>query len=287
MFQILLPADFRERHRHIVLEFLRRGHTFGRDEWRQVIVAFDLLKNAAVLTDRGLLPFPIMYRQHIEDRYADDFIEHLYLDAQVEEEHVSRWAVVARAIDPHLAEAGLVRPDLPATRLVLAYCLYWWKAFALGYALEVDIQRDLAASGIEFEAHDLRRREDRLSPYDLKVLGFKGDIKTSTYFLQAARTQALSHDFYITRIQGRQRSRTLVVFMQPEMWSTIDGDTLLVLLEQVADTLPDSMRIVHRDMELTVVDYEIWKNKVRRCQQRPSAPPSSDRSEEDDGRTDS
>jgi len=70
MFQILLPADFRERHRHIVFEFLRRGHEFGRDEWRQIIIAFDLLKNAAVLTDRGLLPFPVIYRQQVEDRYA-------------------------------------------------------------------------------------------------------------------------------------------------------------------------------------------------------------------------
>ncbi len=35
MFQVLLPAEFREQHRRIVLEFTRRGHEFGRDEWRQ------------------------------------------------------------------------------------------------------------------------------------------------------------------------------------------------------------------------------------------------------------
>jgi hypothetical protein len=50
MLQVLLPAEFLERHRRIVLEFVRRGHEFGHDEWRQAIVAFDLLKNAAVLT---------------------------------------------------------------------------------------------------------------------------------------------------------------------------------------------------------------------------------------------
>jgi len=156
----------------------------------------------------------------------------------------------------------LFRPDLPSTRLIVAYCLYWWRSFTLGYALEVEIQRDLQASGIRFQAHDLRRREERLSPFDLVVLGYKGDIKTSTYFLQAARTRMLPHDFYITRIRGQQRTRTLVVFMQAEMWRTIDGETVLVLLEQVADMLSQATRIIHEGVELIVVDYETWKAKV-------------------------
>jgi len=109
-------------------------------------------------------------------------------------------------------------------------------------------------------------------------LGFKGDIKTSTYFLQAARTRALPHDFYITRIRGRQRTRTLVVFMQPEMWQAINGETLLVLLEQIVDTLPRAARIIHKGVKLTVVDYETWKAKVRRRQ----SPDADNESEERD-----
>jgi hypothetical protein len=266
MFQVLLPAEFREQHRHIVLEYMQRGHEFGRDEWRQAIIAFDLLKNAAVLTDLGLLPFPVIYRQHVEGPYADNFIEQLYLAEQVVAVSVSQWAAVARTIEPDLARAGLSRPDISATRLVVAYCLYWWKAFTL----EVEIQQDLKVSGIQFKAHDLRRREERLSPYDLVVLGFKGDIKTSIYFLQASRTRMLPHDFYITRIRGRRRTRTLVVFMKTEMWHTINGETLLVLLEQVADTLPSAARIVHAGIELTVIDYDTWKNRVKRRQAQES-----------------
>jgi len=125
MFQVLLPAEFREQHRHVVLEFALRGHEFGRDEWRWAIVAFDLLKNAAVLTDRGLLPFPVIYRQYVEAPYADDFIEALYLTERVEAASISRWATVARGIEPRLAQVGLSRSDFPATRLIVAYCLYW------------------------------------------------------------------------------------------------------------------------------------------------------------------
>jgi hypothetical protein len=67
--------------------------------------------------------------------------------------------------------------------------------------------------------------------------------------------------------------------MQAEMWQTINGETLLVLLEQVADTLPQAARIIHEGGELTVVDYETWKTKVRRRQARDV----SDESEEGNG----
>ncbi|MBN1815561.1 MAG: hypothetical protein JXA14_27255 [Anaerolineae bacterium] len=268
MFQVLLPAEFQEEHRRIALEFVLHGHEFGIVEWRKAIIAFDLLKNAAVLTERGFLPFPVIYRQHIEEAYADEFIDALYQTEHVTVAGVRRWATVARSIEPTLTQAGLFRSDVPATRLIVAYCLYWWRAFTLGYALEIEIQRDLEASGVHFQAHDLRRRAERLSPYDLQILGFRGDIKTSVYFLQAARTRALPHDFYVTRIRGQKRARTLVVFLQDEMWQAIDGETLLVLLEQVAGTMPHAARIVQSGVELTVIDYETWKEKVKRRQKQ-------------------
>lgn len=268
MLKILLPSDFLEEHRQIVLEYIRRGHEFKREDWRLAIVAFDLLKDAAVLAPTGLLPFPVVYRQQVEDRYADAFIQQLYEARQIEKASTALWANVAGRIASDLAQTGLHRRDVPATRLLVAYCLYWWRSFTLGYALEIEIQRDLAKSGIQFEAHDLRRRQERLSPYDLAVLGFKGDIKTSLYFLQAARSRLLAHDFYITKVHTRTRISTLVVFMQAAMWETIDGETLLVLLSEIADTLPQAMRIIHQGVELTVIDYEIWKEKVQRYQTR-------------------
>lgn len=49
-------------------------------------------------------------------------------------------------------------------------------------------------------AHNLAVREERMSPFDLLLEGFKGDIKTSTYFLLVTRSYPLSCDFYITRL---------------------------------------------------------------------------------------
>lgn len=261
--EVLLPSGFRDEHRRIILAYLDRGHAFTRSDWRQAIVAFDLLKNAAILFAGGIRPFPVVYRQQIEDRFADSFIDRLMNAGQIEEVSTVLWAEAAQAIMPTLARAGLYRHDLPATRLLVAYCAYWWRSFAQGYALEIEIQRDLTAEGIRFEAHDLRKREERLTPYDIAVLGYAGDIKTSVYFLQAARTRSVPHAFVVTRVQSRRGARTLVVFMKPDMWQAIDGDTLLVLLENIADTLPRAARIEHHGLELTVIDYAEWKERVR------------------------
>lgn len=51
--------------------------------------------------------------------------------------------------------------------------------------------------------------------------------------------------------------------MKPDMWQVIDGDTILVLLEDLADTLPEAARIDHRGIQLTVIDYAEWKDRVR------------------------
>lgn len=267
MIDVLLPTRLNDKHRDVISTYLQRGYSLRRTEWRHVIDAFDILKNAAVLTVGGILPFPVIYRQQIEERFADAFIGKLYEAEQPQREGVALWAAVARQILPILRDAGLFRQDASATHLLLAYCLYWWRSFTHGYALEIAIQRDLQRSGVQFEAHDLRQRQERLSPYDIAVLGFKGDIKTSVYFLQAARSRDIAHDFIITQIQDHERTRTLVVFIRAEMWRVIDGDTLLVLLEDLVDTLPQAALIEHEGLQLTVIDYNSWKERVRLRQQ--------------------
>lgn len=264
--QILLPAELQEEHRQIVLTYLSQGHAFGRQEWQTAVVAFDLLNSAGVLSVKGFVPFPILYRQQVEDRYADTYIETLYRSDQIGKSGVAFWAEVAGKIAGNLADSGLYSEANPMTRYLLAYCLYWWRSFTSGYAFEIEIQRDLAQSGVTFTAHDLRQRQERLAPYDLEISNFKGDIKTSTYFLQALRSRRLAHDFYITKLAGRKGVRTLVVFIQNRMWQQIDGDTLLVLLEKVADTLPEAAEIVHRGIRITVIDYDLWKDKMKRYQ---------------------
>lgn len=153
-------------------------------------------------------------------------------------------------------------------RALIAHCLYWWNALGKGYIFELMVFADLMAEGITFHAHDLRRREERRSLNDLVILQWCGDVKTSTYFLYVARSFPLRHDFYITRLFvigtcGWQ----WVVLLTPTMWKTLDGDTYSTTLEKAGGMLPAVIEIQTRGGTLVVVDYTVWKAKVK-AQQR-------------------
>jgi len=269
--KVLLPSGLQQDHRSLVLRYLEDSTRLSGTEWPKLMEAFDLLNAATVVTEAEQLSFSGVYRQQVEEQYAAAFMERLYTVTDVEKETPRLRATVSRVIVRALIEARLYRPEVPDSRFLLAYCLYWWYAFSKGYAFEVYIFRDLAGAGIQFRAHDLRSPAGRRSPYDLEVLGFRGDVKTSTYFLWLGRAQSLPHDFYITRLYTPgQRSRTLVVFAQESMWEEIDGETPMTIIESVPDVLPTPARLQHRDFEIIVADYEMWKQKVLRRQQEES-----------------
>ena len=166
-------------------------------------------------------------------------------------------AQIARQIVIRLQQAGLRQTEVTASNFLLAYCLYFWESFAVGYTFEVEIYRDLTASGITFQAHDIRNAQERLSNYDLELLNQHGDIKTSLYFLYSRRTRNLPHDFYITRFYEGHRQRTLVVMLQPFAWEQINGDTVEAKLEEATKQFPAPVKvqIVHRP--IVVIDYNV------------------------------
>jgi hypothetical protein len=112
------------------------------------------------------------------------------------------------------------------SRLLLTFCLYWWAAFSLNYTFEVEIFRDLRAAGVEFACHDITNRAERLSAFDLTVMGMCGDVKYSTYFLTLEEARTTEVDFFITRLYNEVNGRWLrVVFLIPAAWAAIDGET--------------------------------------------------------------
>lgn len=95
-------------------------------------------------------------------------------------------------------------------------------------------------------------------------MGFRGDIKTSTYFFGVERGRGLPHDFYLTRLWDPQtHSWHRVAILKPEVWAAMDGGTKPAPLEQVIDVLPDAAEIQVDTQRLVVVDYECWKEQVK------------------------
>jgi hypothetical protein len=261
---IRLPANFTSAHRAAVLRFVQ-GKPMDDDQRATQFEAFDLLHRATASDDT----FAVIYERVVEEPSADPFIAALLEASDPETAAPVLRQKVSQQIPALLRQAGCASPYQAPEFYLLAYCLYWWYAFTTGYTFEVTILRDLTTSGVKYYAHDLRNRQARQSPFDLAVLGFTGDLKTSTYFLHAVRSWGLPADFYITRLYDRsRRERLLVVFLKRSAWDAIDGETLPTTLTALSDILPTVAEIEHSGQTLVVVEYEEWKTRVLEYQRR-------------------
>lgn len=261
---IRLPVGFTDNQQRLVLKYLFEGRQrISGAEWPILLRSFNQLHRAQVITQTRISTFRRVYKREVDRRFSDQYIEQLLKLSDVPREFFSLRDVFSRAIVTYFQQAGLQRDDLPATNLFLAYSLYFWESFAVGYAFEVQIYRDLTAAGIIFETHNLRDRKDRRSFSDLKVLGLSGDIKSSLYFLDVGRNRDLPHDFYVTRFYDKKgRQRILVVMLKPEAWNLINGETITMLLQEAVEAFPSPARVELQVGTVVIVDYEIWKTKV-------------------------
>jgi len=261
--EIQLPAGFTATHEQRVIDYLA-GRLRGQTAWRLTFSAFDLLDQALLVTTEGRRTFRTLYLEVFDSAFADDYLRELLALDDVEEESPALWSSYARRIVAECRRRGWREADLPGASLLVSYLLYWWGAFARGYAFEVEIFRDLQRSGIRFQAHDLADHRARYSAGDLIVSGMLGDIKTSIYFVQVA--ERLLHDFYIVRLFVQGRPYTLAVMLQPEAWEEIDGDTVEGALDAVVTRFPDAVRIQESGHELVALDYAEWKRRILRLQ---------------------
>lgn len=261
-----IPHTFTKQHGQALTAYLSDSGLTPA-VWRQLYEAINLLNEARIITDDGSYTFRQVYNQRIDQKFATEYLKQLLDTDDVIKDSPRLTAFYARQIKPILESAELLQRRKPESWLLLIYCIYWWQSFARGYAFEVEIWRDLSLSGIEFHMHDILSQVERYSPADLVVLGLMGDIKTSTYFLQTDDSGRLPNDFYVTRLYDQERERTLVVFQKPVAWEVIDGgETTVGELEDVSALLPKPVQLERHGIILIVVEYETWKQLVRRKQ---------------------
>ena len=264
---IRLPISFTNVHRQLARRFVQ-GEKFTQREHALLIEAFDLLRGAEIIGTDDRQSFAACYEQVIETRFANQYLRSLQQAPNVAIVAEQMRAQVSRQILPLLQAAGVLDPNEPLSFYLLAYCLYWWYAFARGYAFEVEVLQDLDAAGIRYVAHDLLDVQMRRSPFDVIIFGFRGDIKTSTYFLGAVRTADLLHDFYITRLFER-RGKLWTVFLQEQFWKIIDNEKQMLrstTLAELVTMLPGAFQMKLQSKTLIVVDYEAWKRLVLNVQ---------------------
>jgi len=265
---IWLPQAFTIHHQKAVLKHMEEGRwTLSRSEWHWALTGAGQLHKASANTPFGWLRFASIYDKQIEAIFVDRYLDDLLVLNNVEAESTGLWARYARAITAWWYRAGWTQQLGSEGQLLLAYLLFWWRAFATGYAFEVQIFRDLNDSNINFTPHDILSPTGRFSPYDLEVLGLHGDIKTSLYFLRVGRSPGMRHDFYISRFWQQGRLRVMVVLMQPAAFQQINGDAIPTTWAAIKASLPNVAKITEQGSEIMLVPYEEWKARIRYQQQ--------------------
>jgi hypothetical protein len=265
--QISLPTAFTEQHRRAVEQYIRDDR-LTPTEWQELLEAFDLLAQARVQMKGEARTFAAIHQAVVQEPIAADFLSRLLQLADPEREGIPLKAAYARTITDRLRESGWYNPDARYSLYLRAYCVFWWDSFAKGYIFEVAVYRDLRKAGVAFVAHDITDPEQRRLSFDLLVGSWRGDIKTSTYFLAAARTRVLQHDFYITRLYDRERQRRVwAVIMQSDVWAAINGEAKAAELSQAHQRFPSASHFYHRNRRLVVAAYEVWREKLLSYQQ--------------------
>jgi hypothetical protein len=260
---VRLPPEFTRSHRQSLHRYLSNHESLSGDDWALLIQAIDVLRRAEVTRSGDSETFSAIYDRLIDAVYSDSLIEQLLGLPDPESESESLRAATSRRILTDLRTVGLWQGDVPDSQLLVAFCLYWWQMFVRGYAFEVAIYRDLAASGVAHTAHNLRDRLARLSGHDLEVMGFQGDVKTSTYFMLTRRGERLAYDFYITRMYHVNEKRWYrAVWVNPLFWRVLNGEPTPVAYEAIWQILPGVAQITLRGREFVVVFYEEWKQRV-------------------------
>lgn len=123
-----------------------------------------------------------------------------------------------------------------------------------------DRKRDCCS---RFVSHEITSRAERFSAYDLTVLGLRGDIKYSTYFLTAEGTQTTEIDFFITRLFDEIKARwEKVVFLTPAAWTVINGRTIPVALQEAVSEFPKAVMVNIGLETFVIILYQEWKERI-------------------------
>ncbi len=278
---IQINPNLTAEHDAVLTEYLRGESRLTRAQWQQLREAVDLLEQSTVTFQERSHTFRQFYETFVDRQFADAFLESLVAAKDVERGAPGLQAATARQIVQWVQQQEFYQRGQAESRLLLTFCLYWWAAFALGYAFEVEIFRDLQAAGVEFACHDITNRVERLSAFDLTVAGMCGDVKYSTYFLTTEDARTAEVDFFITRLYDEVNGRWLcVVFLTPAAWAAIDGETMPATLEDAASLLPAAVSVTVGAATFVLCLYGDWKARVLSRQAAKGSEPDG---RQDDG----
>lgn len=265
---IALKDGLTEKHQCALIKSITDPMSMKMDERKLLFVAIDLLRCSYVRFKNQNISFTIFFNKFIDPVFTNNFIK-IIIDSKdvYATGRILKKKVLAEIRIKFIAEKWY-RNDLPESRFLILFCLYWWNAIAIGYMFEIEVFRDLKNSGIKFKAHDLLKESERYSFADLTVSEMNGDIKSSTYFFTLVQSSKLFHDFYITRFYDKNTLKYhWFVISRSEHYQKINGEADLIIFPNWPINFLKPIKFKFKSNWWYAIAYNNWKNKLLIYQQ--------------------
>ena len=266
---VTISKGLNEKHQLALIKSITDPGTMILEERRLLFEGIDLLRSSRVIINDQNLTFPQFFNKFIDQNFTNKFLDvlenskNIYATGQVLKKEI------LTEIRAKFLKEKWFRKDIPETRFLIIYCLYWWNAMATGYAFEIEVFRDLQNSGVKFKAHDLQNQSEKYSFADLTISRMNGDIKSSTYFFIVIRSANLEHDFYITRYYDKAVMKYhWFVILKSEHWHKIDGKAESIIFPRLPKNFIRPIKFEFKGSWWHAIDYHTWKNKILIYQQR-------------------
>ncbi|MGA9348919.1 MAG: hypothetical protein WBW48_08955 [Anaerolineae bacterium] len=255
------------RHITALRRYLSETRPLTGKQWRTLFKAVDLLSESTVRFRSQEYTFSQFYAEFVDRVHASSFLDRLYRMDDIHTEGERLRAAMACSIAQWLKASGLDAARIEGAEFLLIFSLYWWTSFCRGYMFELTVFRDLEASGIQFIPHNPRLEEERYAPNDFYLGEFRGDVKSSIYFLEDLVAIQPTVDLYISRLyDSRRRRYQQVVFMKEQVWRCINGDTIPGTVPQAPDLFPRVISFTIRGQKWVLAEYDMWKARVLQFQ---------------------
>jgi len=266
---IRLNPHLTTRHVTALRHYLSETRVLAGKQWRTLFEAIELLSESTVRFRNQEYTFSQFYAQFVDRVHGGPFLNQLYRMENIHTEGERLRAAIARSIVQWLKANELEATRIEGAEFLLIFSLYWWTSFCRGYMFELTVFRDLEASGIQFIPHDPRLEEERYAPNDFYLGEFRGDVKSSIYFLEDMVALQPTVDLYISRLyDSRRRRYHRVVFMKERVWKRINGNTIPGSVSQAPDLFPRVICFTIRGQRWVLAEYDVWKARVLQFQAR-------------------
>lgn len=122
--RFLIAPDFTKEHEQALTLYLQDDRKLSTEQWQSLYEAIEYLDQSEVEIIGERFTFRQLYNRHIDQAFADEYLEQLLALTDLAGQSPTLTATFARKIASLLEQQQLLLRNNPQSYLLFAYCIY-------------------------------------------------------------------------------------------------------------------------------------------------------------------